>query len=125
PERPDAVHPHPGHPAPDALTDPLAASLRSVTEQEALARVYIAIAVSGGRNRTELKNRVLRHHEKRVERFAAAVSRLKPEMEADEARQRAETLVTSLNGMTLHYVLDTDFDLAVHARSLAAETVGA
>ena len=53
------------------------------------------------------------------------MSRPRPEMEADEARQRAETLVTSLNGMTLHYVLDTDFDLAVHARSLAAETVGA
>jgi len=121
----DAVDPDPGHTGPDELTDLIDAYLRFVTEQEDLARVYIAIAVSGGRNRTELKNRVLRHHEKRVERFAAAVSRLKPEMEADEARQRAETLVTSLNGMTLHYVLDTDFDLAVHARSLAAETVGA
>ncbi|HEX6946867.1 MAG TPA: TetR/AcrR family transcriptional regulator [Acidimicrobiia bacterium] len=121
----DAVDPDPEHKGPDSLEDLIDAYIRFVTEQEDLARVYIAIAVSGGRNRTELKQRVLRHHEGRVERFAAAVARSRPGLDPGDARQRAEVLVTSLNGMTLHYVLDPTFDLARHARSLVAETVGA
>jgi hypothetical protein len=32
--------------------------------------------------------------------------------------RRAETLVTALNGMALHRVLDPDFDVAMHARAL-------
>ncbi|MFO7299765.1 MAG: TetR/AcrR family transcriptional regulator [Actinomycetes bacterium] len=120
----DAVDPDPEHKGPDSLDDLIDAYIRFVTEQEDLARVYIAIAVSAGRNRTELKQRVLRHHEGRVERFAGAITRARPELDATEARQRAERLVTSLNGMTLHYVLDPTFDLAGHVRALATETVG-
>jgi AcrR family transcriptional regulator len=119
----DAVDPDPERRGTDSLRDLVDAYLRFVIEQGDLARVYIAIAVSGGRNRSELKGRVIRHHEGRVERFAAALERERPELRGDEARRRAETLVTALNGMTLHYVLDPGFDLELHARSLASDAM--
>ncbi len=119
----DAVDPDPQHLGIDTITDLVSAYLKFVTEEGDLARVYIAIAVSGGRNRSELKGRVVRHHEGRVERFAAGLLRERPELEPVEARRRAETLVTALNGMTLHYVLDPSFDLALHSKALLSDAM--
>ncbi len=121
----DAVDPDPDHLGNDTLSDLVDAYVRFVTEQGDLARVYIAIAVSGGRNDTELKGRVIRHHQGRVDRFAAAIVRTRPSLDSVEIRRRAETLVTALNGMTLHYVLDSGFDVSVHARSLLEDTMAA
>lgn len=121
----DAVDPDPHHLGTDTLAELVDAYVRFVTEQGALARVYIAIAVSGGRNNTELKGRVIRHHQGRVDRFTAAIERQRPSVETAEARRRAETLVTALNGMTLHYVLDPEFDVEVHARALLEDTMAA
>lgn len=119
----DAVDPDPEHLGNDTVTDLVDAYLRFVTEEGDLARVYIAIAVSGGRNRSELKGRVIRHHEGRVDRFAAGLVRECPGLDPLEAHRRAETLVTALNGMTLHYVLDPTFDLKLHVRSLLADSM--
>lgn len=114
----DAVDPDPEHLGTDTVADLVDAYLRFVTTQGDLARVYIAIAVSGGRNRSELKGRVIRHHEGRVDRFASALARERPGLSPEEARRRAETLVTALNGMTLHHVLDPSFDVGLHVRAL-------
>jgi hypothetical protein len=42
-----------------------------------------------------------------------------------EAERRAETLVGSLNGLTLGHVLDPSFELELHARSLKRHAVEA
>lgn len=119
----DAVDPDPNHLGTDTLSDLVNAYLRFVTEQGDLARVYIAIAVSGGRNRSELKGRVIRHHEGRVDRFSAGLMRERPDLDPSEARRRAETLVTALNGMTLHSVLDPSFDLSLHVKALLSDAM--
>lgn len=119
----EAVDPDPDHTGTDTLTDLVDAYLRFVVDQQDLARVYIGIAVSGGRNNTELKARVMRHHQRRVARFANAILRERPDIEAATANRRAETLVTSLNGVVLHYVLDPTFDVAMHARALATDSM--
>lgn len=118
----EAVDPDPGHTGTESLHDLVDAYIRFVIEQGDLARVYIGLAVSGGRNNTDLKGRVLRHHQGRVSRFAAALERERPEIGADEATRRGETLVTSLNGVVLHYVLDPSFDIALHAHALVEDS---
>jgi AcrR family transcriptional regulator len=119
----DAVDPDPDNRGPVRLDDLIQAYLRFVIEEGDLARVYIGIAVSGGRNNTDLKGRVMRHHQGRVARFAEAISRERPEIDGPESERRAETLVTALNGLVLHFVLDPTFDVALHARAIVADTM--
>ncbi len=115
----DAVDPDPQHVgATDTLAELVEAYIRFITEQGDLAAVYIAIAVSGSRDRTDIRGRFIRHHEGRVARFAHALEREHPKMDVEETRRRAETLVSALNGITLHAVLDPDFDVGGHARTL-------
>lgn len=114
----DAVDPDPEHRGTDTLADLVDAYIRFTTDQSDLARVYIGIAVSGSRSNPELRGRVIRHHQGRVSRFAAALERESPGMSADEASRKAETLLSALNGIALHRVLDPEFDVATHARSL-------
>jgi AcrR family transcriptional regulator len=117
-----AVDPDPGHQGTDSVEDLVEAFVRFVTEQGDLARVYIGIAVSG-RTNPDLKGRVLRHHDDRVGRFAAALERERPQLDRIECLRRAETLVSALNGLTLHYVLDPGFEFARHARGLRDEAL--
>lgn len=119
----DAVDPDPDHRGPDSVTDLVDAYIRFTTEQSDLARVYIGIAVSGSRNNPELRGRVTRHHEGRVARFAAALNKENPNLSTTEATRRAETLVTALNGIALHRVLDPAFDVATHARALLSDVL--
>lgn len=114
----DAVDPDPEHEGKDTLDDLINAYLRFVEEQSDLARVYIRIAVAATRNSPELRGRILRHHEGRVQRFAAAMQRERKDLADDEARNRAEALVSALNGLTLHYTIDPGFDVAHFARLL-------
>lgn len=114
----DAIDPDPEHRGTDTLADLVDAYISFMTEQSDLARVYIGIAVSGSRNNPELRGRVMRHHQGRVDRFAEAMGRESPGLGATETKRRAETLLTALNGIALHRVLDPDFDVATHARSL-------
>jgi AcrR family transcriptional regulator len=119
----DAIDPDPDHKGTDTLTDLVDAYIRFVTEQGDLARVYIRLAISGGANNSEIRGRTMRHHEARVARFAAAMGRAHPEMSREELARRAETLVSALNGITLHRVLDPDFDVAIHARALLTDAL--
>lgn len=114
----EAVDPDPEHLGKDTLTALVDAYIVFMTEQADLAGVYIAIAVSGSRNNPDLSGRFLRHHEGRVARFAAAIEREHPKMETEEKTRRAETLVSALNGIALHRVLDPNFDVAGHSRAL-------
>lgn len=114
----EAVDPDPEHLGKDTLAALVEAYIVFITSQADLARVYIAIAVSGSRNNPDLRGRFLRHHEGRVARFAAAIEREHPEMEAEEKTRRAETLVSALNGIALHRVIDPNFDVAGHSRAL-------
>ena len=114
----EAVDPDPEHLGKDTLAALVEAYIVFIREQSDLAGVYIAIAVSGTRNNPDLRERFLRHHEKRVTRFAAAIEREHPEIEAGARSRRAETLVSALNGIALHRVLDPRFDAAGHSRAL-------
>ncbi len=115
----DAVDPDPDHVgSQDTLSDLVEAYVRFVREEGDLAGVYIAIAVSGSRNNEDIRGRFIRHHEGRVSRFAAAIEREHPGISEAEKTRRAETLVSALNGITLHGVLDPNFDVATHARAL-------
>jgi AcrR family transcriptional regulator len=119
----DAVDPDPAHKGPDSLSDLIEAYIRFVTEERDLAKVYVRIAVAGSGNNDEIRGRMLRHHEGRVSRFDAAIARDCPRMSPEECSRRAETLVISLNGITLHQIVDPDFDVAVHARGLLADAL--
>lgn len=119
----DAVDPDPEHKGIDSLADLVEAFIRFVTEQGDLARVYIRLAVSGGAANAEVHARTMRHHEGRVARFSAAIGRQHPEMSESETERRAETLVSALNGITLHRVMDPEFDVAVHARALLTDAM--
>ncbi len=114
----EAVDPDPEHLGKDTLAALVDAYIVFMTEQADLAGVYIAIAVSGSRNNPDLRGRFLRHHQGRVARFTAAIEREQPEMETEEKTRRAETLVSALNGIALHRVLDPNFDVAGHSRAL-------
>lgn len=119
----DAVDPDPEHLGTDTLADLVDAYIRFTVEQADLARVYVRIAVSGTRDNSDLRGRMLRHHDGRVSRFAAAIEREHPELNDGNATQRAETLVSSLNGIAVHRILDPEFDVALHARSLVQMTL--
>ena len=119
----DAVDPDPDHKGPDSLSDLVEAYVRFVTEQGDLARVYIRLAISGGANNAEIRGRAMRHHQARVARFGAAMAREHPVMGEIESDRRAETLVCALNGITLHRVMDAEFDVAVHARALLTDAL--
>lgn len=119
----DAVDPDPEHRGPDSLEDLIEAYIRFVTEQRDLASVYVRIAVAGSTNNSEIRGRMMRHHEGRVSRFTAALAREHPEMSSAETARRAETLVISLNGVTLHQIVDLDFDVSLHARGLLTDAL--
>jgi len=114
----DAVDPDPERAGTDTLDDLVNAYIRFVNEQDDLARVYIRIAVAAGRANPELKGRVLRHHEGRVKRFSEALQRERPDLTLEEADNRAEALVSALNGVTLHRTIDTEFDVGHFAHIL-------
>jgi AcrR family transcriptional regulator len=119
----DAIDPDPDHKGPDSLSDLVEAYVKFVLGQGELARVYIRLAVSGGINNKEIEGRIIRHHEARVARFTTAVQSEYPSLSLTDAGRLAETLVTALNGMTLHRVLDPNFDIALHARGLLRDTL--
>ncbi len=114
----DAVDPDPDHQGTDTLDELVMAYIRFLEEQPELSRVYIRIGVSGAGSNPELAGRMIRHHQERVGRFAAAMKRQSPDISDTLAERRGETLVLALNGIALHRVIDPDFDVAWHARAL-------
>jgi AcrR family transcriptional regulator len=115
-----AVDPDPDHEGTDTLDDLVSAYIRFITDQPELARIYLQIAVSGS-NDNSVARRFLRHHVRRVERFAATIRRAHPDLSPSEATMNAEVLLGALDGLAFRWVLDQTFDFARHARTAALQ----
>lgn len=114
-----AVDPDPGRAGSETVSELVEAYISFVTGQPELARIYVQVAITGGMNHSGAAARFLRHHERRVERFAAAFSRAEPDIDVKEAGARAEVLLGALDGLAFRWILDLGFDFAGHARTAA------
>ncbi len=115
-----AVDPDPEQAGTDSLDDLVEAYIRFITDQPELARVYLQIGVSGS-NDDSAARRFLRHHVRRVERFAETIRRENPGVTRDEATMTAEVLLGALDGLAFRWVLDQAFDFPRHARAAATQ----
>ncbi len=110
-----AVDPDPDLSGTESLNDLVDAYIRFVVEQSDLARVYLQVAVTVG-NDDSVTRRFLRHHVRRVERFAQAMLRESLVSTEGEAITKAEVLLGALDGLAFRWVLDRSFDFRKHAR---------
>jgi AcrR family transcriptional regulator len=111
-----AVDPDPEGRHTDTIEDLVEAYIAFVTGAANLAKIYLQIAVSGALADGALHKRVVGHHEQRLERFADALRRGRPELGVGEADAAAEILLATLNGLAFRWVLDPAFDFPGHAR---------
>lgn len=117
----NAVDPDPGGAGTDTVEDLVRAYVAFITDQPKVARIYLQIVVSGGLTDQDYGKRFLRHHERRVARFAEAIRRADPTMSSDDAQGEAELLLAALNGLAFHWMLQPAFDFAGHvARMVTA-----
>jgi AcrR family transcriptional regulator len=113
-----AVDPHPdgiGQEALDELVDAFVSFVVGPTAT--LARIYDQLAASA-LTEQRIASRLQRSHQRRVERFTAALRRSRPGLDVTAARTHAEVLLAALMGLALRYVLDPDFDIEGHAAEL-------
>ena len=120
-----AVDPHPDGAGTETVEELVDAFVRFFTEEPGLARIYLQIAVNGGLNDDVLRERVLRSHNYRVDRFADALRRRDPGLSPTEAHQRTEALLATLHGLGLIWLLDPSIDLEGHAHRLLGEFASA
>ena len=113
-----AVDPDPTGTGTDTISDLVEAYIRFVQEKQDLARVYLTVAVSGGLTDAPIRQRLLRHHEERRQRFAAALVRERSDISLTEATELVDALLAALNGYAFHWLLDPTFDFGNHARQL-------
>ena len=114
-----AVDPDPAGIGSDTIDELVDAYVTFITGQPELARIYVQVAITGGMNHTGAAARFLRHHERRVDRFAAAFTRAEPDIDVKEATARAEILLGALDGLAFRWILDLGFDFPGHARAAA------
>ena len=110
-----AVDPDPEDSGTETLDDLADAYIRFVTDQSDLARVYLQIAVSSSSD-DSVARRFLRHHVRRVERFANAILRGTDSGTVEDSTAKAEILLGALDGLAFRWVLDRSFDFTTHAR---------
>lgn len=115
-----AVDPDPEHSGTETLDDLVGAYIRFVTDQSDLARIYLQIAVSGS-NDDSVARRFLRHHTRRVERFAGAMLRGSEAETVEDSTAKAEVLLGALDGLAFRWVLDRSFDFTSHAEFAVAQ----
>lgn len=115
-----AVDPDPERAGTDTLEDLVDAYIRFIIDQPELARIYLQIGVSGSNDNSSAR-RFLRHHVRRVERFAETIRRENPAVTIDEATMTAEVLLGALDGLAFRWVLDRSFDFPRHATAAAAQ----
>ena len=115
-----AVDPDPENSGTETLDDLVDAYIRFVTDQSNLARVYLQIAVTSSSD-DSVARRFLRHHVRRVERFANALGCENDASTSDEMTEKAEVLLGALDGLAFRWVLDRSFDFARHANSAVAQ----
>lgn len=105
----DAVDPDPRGEGTDTLDELVDAYIRFFVEQPELARVYVVAALGGESSGNGTRRRFLRHHLRRVERFAGALARGDGTLTESEAETQAEILLGALDGLAFRWSLDTDF----------------
>jgi AcrR family transcriptional regulator len=118
----EAVDPDPAGAGTDTLADLVEAFVQFVTESTPIARIYLQLAVGRGLTDAQVATRVLRSHRRRVERFADAVRRDRPELDEGEAEAEAELLLASLTGLALTALVDATFDMRAHAVRLLPDS---
>ncbi len=117
-----AVDPHPNKDEPDSVDELVEAYISFVTGQSDVARVYLKIAISGATNGS-LGDSVVRHHQRRVARFSAAIARQHPELTADESVARAEIILATLSGLAFMWLIRPKIDFADRARLAASSSL--
>lgn len=116
----EAVDPDPEGTGSDTVGDLVEAYVTFIERQPDLARIYTQMAVAGS-SPEHLRGRVLRHHRRRVERFADAMARERPGLSPTEVRRRAELLVAGLNGAALFTMVDGERGFTGLARAMREE----
>ena len=114
-----AVDPDPEASGKDTVDALVGAYIRFFEEQPQLAKVYVLAALSGEGAKNGARRRFLRHHTRRVERFAAAMLRENQKLDSDAAQANAELLLGALDGLAFRWALDDDFPFPSYAREAA------
>lgn len=114
----EAVDPDPAHIGVDTVADLVDAYIKFVTGEPALARIYLQVAVNGGMSDRRIHDRVIAHHQRRLERFRDAALRADPDADPDGVTQETEILLATLHGLAFRSLLDDDFDFAATASAL-------
>ena len=115
-----AVDPDPKGEGTDTVDDLVDAYIRFFVEDPQLARVYVITGVSTETTGNGARRRFLRHHERRVQRFADAMSRADGSVTPEQSAVNAEILLGALDGLAFRWSLDPTFDLERYARIAAA-----
>lgn len=115
-----AVDPDPEHRQTDRIADLVDAYIAFVTGSPNLAKIYLQIAVSGALADGALHKSVVGHHQRRVQRFAAALRRTPGRATDGDEEAAAELLLAALNGLAFRWALEPGFDFAGHARRVSS-----
>lgn len=119
-----AVDPDPSGEGQESVDDLIDAFVRFMTgPSRSLARIHLQLAGTALTD-DRVAPFLARSHQRRVERFAAAVGRSDPALAGDEARAHAEILLGALIGLAMRWMLDDDFDFAGHVARLPRTPVG-
>ena len=118
----DAVDPDPAGEGTDTVDDLVGAYVEFITDQPELARIYCQVALTRSNNGDSAGKRFLRHHERRMERFAGAIARERrggSQDPTDDPTDQAEVILGALDGLAFRWTLDHTFDFPKYA-ALAA-----
>lgn len=116
----DAVDPDPDGAGTDTVDDLVAAFIRFFLEQPEMAKVYVIAAVTAEATDNGARRRFLRHHLRRVERFADAMARHDETLTPDAATMRAEILLGALDGLAFRWTIDSSFEFEKFALEAAS-----
>lgn len=115
----DAVDPDPTGAGTDTLDDLVDAFVRFFEEEPQMARVYVIAAVKTESSENGARKRFLKHHKRRVERFADAMARADATLSKDAAEMRAELMLGALDGLAFRWALDPTFEFSKYAHEAA------
>ncbi|NNF68467.1 MAG: TetR/AcrR family transcriptional regulator [Acidimicrobiia bacterium] len=114
----DAVDPDPAHVGTDTVADLIGAYIKFVTGEPAIARIYLQVAVNGGMSDKPIHDRVIAHHQRRLERFRDAALRADPTADPERVTLDTEILLATLHGLAFRSLLDDEFDFSGTASEL-------
>ena len=86
------------------------------------AKIYVRIAVVGALSDPDMLERLRDLESSRRARFARAIIQHQPSLPLAEVEEEAALLLSTLNGLALHYLLDPRFDVHRHATRLKGLT---